>query len=394
MSAPCVNSYLLVIRIRKSIKATQRWSKGSEMMANEKEVEIYKIYIHPSDLKELRRDIWIDDPVPASLSVKQNKYEIDIAYRGSHIRDFKKKSYLIKLYKPPVFRGAKEFHLNAEYKDPSLIRNKLSFDFFQEIGVLAPFSEHVYVYINGKPEGLYLKIESVNREFLSRRGLPSGPIFYAVDGDANFSLMSEMDMKAKHSLSLGYEQKNGTNKDYIDLQNLIFTVNTAGSRDFEAAVSKLIDIEQYLRWLAGVILTQNYDGFVHNYALYKNSETGLYEIIPWDYDATWGRDVNGKEMSGDYVRIEGFNTLTARIMSVAAFRSRYKQLLEHLLQNIFTVQHLQPKVAELHSAIRPYVLKDPYLKDRIVQFDAEPAFISSYIKERHDYVERKLSSWK
>ena len=33
----------------------------------------------------------------------------------------------------------------------------------------------------------------------------------------------------------------------------------------------------------------NNDGFTHNYALYRNSETGLFEIIPWDYDATWGR---------------------------------------------------------------------------------------------------------
>ena len=58
--------------------------------------------------------------------------------------------------------------------------------------------------------------------------------------------------------------------------------------------------------LLGVIFTQNFDGFVHNYALYRNAETGLVEVIPWDYDATWGRDVNGKVMREDYLRITRF----------------------------------------------------------------------------------------
>lgn len=96
-------------------------------------------------------------------------------------------------------------------------------------------------------------------------------------------------------------------------------------------------MEKYLRWLDGLIFTQNYDGFVHNYALYRNGDTGLFEIIPWDYDATWGRDVNGKVMEEDYVRIEGFNTLTARILDVSAFRVRYQSLLKKILSNRLTL---------------------------------------------------------
>ena len=104
----------------------------------------------------------------------------------------------------------KEVHLNAEYKDPSLLRNKLSLDFFNEIGCLAPKSRFVSLKLNGKNEGLYLELESVDAHFLANRQLPKGPIFYAVDGDANFSLMSDFDQEVKKSLQLGYEMKNGT----------------------------------------------------------------------------------------------------------------------------------------------------------------------------------------
>ena len=48
----------------------------------------------------------------------------------------------------------------------------------------------------------------------------------------------------------------------------------------------------------------NNDGFTHNYALYHNSVTGLFEFIPWDYDATWGRKVDGGVMHYDYVQLK------------------------------------------------------------------------------------------
>ena len=35
----------------------------------------------------------------------------------------------IKYYRPSKYNSEKEFHLNVEYFDPSLIRNKLSFYF-------------------------------------------------------------------------------------------------------------------------------------------------------------------------------------------------------------------------------------------------------------------------
>ena len=81
-----------------------------------KKLPEYKFFIHPLDFSELRRDIWCDDPITAKLNVNKKRYDIDLAYRGSHIRDFHKKSYHIAFHKPSTFRNAKEWHLNAEYK--------------------------------------------------------------------------------------------------------------------------------------------------------------------------------------------------------------------------------------------------------------------------------------
>ncbi|MFB6465652.1 CotH kinase family protein [Cytobacillus sp. Hz8] len=351
----------------------------------------YHLFIHPLDITDLRRDIWCDDPVPAVMKFNKRKFEIDIVYRGSHIREFDKKSYFVSFHKPSLFRKAKEWHLNAEFKDPSLLRNKLSLDFFAEIGNLAPQSRYVFLVINGRKEGVYLEIESVDEYFLQKRGLPSGSIHYAIDGDANLSLMSDLDKKVKDSLLLGYERKLGMDMDDDSLQEMILMINTTSREEFEKKIHVIMNVDKYLRWLAGIIFTQNYDGFVHNYALYRNRENGQFEIIPWDYDATWGRDVNGKTMEEDYVRIQGFNTLSARILDIEHYRKQYKNLLETILKEYFTIEHLRPKIETMYELIRPYVLLDPYKKEKLDEFDREPEFILNYIEVRSKYIKNQLT---
>lgn len=351
---------------------------------------VYNLNIKSHDLKELKRDVWIDDPVPAKLLIQKDKLDIDIAYRGAHIREFIKKSYHISFYDPPFYQGAREIHLNAEYKDPSLIRNKLSLDFFSDIGCLSPRAKHIFLQLNGKAQGVYLELESVDKQFLVNRNLPLGAIFYAVNGDGNFSLISGIDKNTKTALTSGYEKKCGSNKTEQYLEELIVMINTLSRADFKKEILKILEVEKYLRWLAGVVLTQNYDGFVHNYGLYRNGATGQFELIPWDYDATWGRDVHGRLLDHDFVPIRGFNTLTARILDVDSFRSRYQQILAELLDSYFTREYLDPKVERLMNNLRPYILKDPYKKEAVEQFDIEPNVIAQFIEKRRSFIKNQM----
>lgn len=357
-------------------------------------IHTYSIFINPQHLKILRENIWNDEPVPATLEFNKKRYKITMMYRGSHIREFPKKSYEISFTKPAFFYRQTTIHLNAEYIDPSFIRNKLSFDFFHGLGVLSPKTQFISLQINGKYEGLYLQIESVDKQFFIRRGLPTGAIFYAIDDDANFSLFSSLDNDYKKSLDLGYERKYGTKRDSEYLCHMIYKINTLKENEFEKEIIKYIHVEKYLRWLIGVICMQNFDGFTHNYALYINDNTKIAEIIPWDYDATWGRDIHGHEMPYDFIPITGYNTLTARILNVPAFRSLYRHTLEKVLEEQFSVSNLQPKIEKLYEIIRPYVIRDPYKQKEIEQFSKEPQFILNYIEKRQTYLKEKLSELK
>ncbi|MDM5188278.1 CotH kinase family protein [Bacillus sp. DX4.1] len=350
----------------------------------------YDFFIHPMYLVELRKDIWSDGPVPAKLTYEKRKYDIDIVYRGAHIREFDKKSYRIMFYKPKRFQGVKELHLNSEFNDPSLIRNKLSLDFFNDIGVLSPKSQHVFIKINNQIQGIYLQLESVDENFLKSRHLPGGSIYYAIDDDANFSLMSERDQGVKTNLSAGYEFKCANANSEEHVSEFVYQLNTLPRIAYEKEIVKYVNVDKYLRWLAGVILTQNFDGFVHNYTLYRNDETNLFEVIPWDYDATWGRDVEGRPLSYEYIRIQGYNTLSARLLDTPVFRTQYRNILEEILEEKFTVPFIKPKVEGMCEAIRPYLPQDPYMKDKIDNFDQEAELIFQYIKDRRLYIQEHL----
>lgn len=353
----------------------------------------YNIFINPKELKELHSNDWSDERVKAVLMFSSNKYKANLCFRGYHIRELRKKSYDLIFTKANFLNQTRMLHLNAEYNDPSLIRNKLSMDFFNSIGVLSPSAEHVLLYINGVFQGVYLQLESMDESSLVRRNLPKGPIFYATNNDANFSLLTA-EGNPKSTLLDGYTKKYGNEDAEDSLTDLLVKINTLPNDEFFVEIQKVLHVNQYLTWLAGVVCTQNLDGFENNYALYQNSETGLFEISPWDFDATWGRDIHGEPLEYDYVSITGENTLTARILHFPKFRQEYKEILSNILDHEFTVSRQLPKIHSLLELIMPYLKKDPYYIKKDVHLEEEISIFTDFIQQRRSYLQSKLSTLK
>lgn len=351
----------------------------------------YEILINPKWLRKLERDIWEDELVPAVLKIGENSLKIKLSYRGNVIRDKKKRSYRIIFQKPNTFNGAHECHLNAEFSDISISRNKLSLDFFDRIGVISPHSKHVLLFINGFCKGIYLELESFDQYLLKKRNLPKGPIIYATNNRANFSLLTKKN-ELKTRLVQGYTLKYGKKEDLEDLGRFIAMINTFKNEDFKNEIHQFLDVEKYLKWVAGVVCTQNYDGFIHNYALYKNSKTNVYEITPWDYDGTWGRNLHGRLLDYDYVPITGYNTLTGRLLHFPEFKQMYKDILSKILEEDFTLTVQEPVINGLFAELSPYLQQDPYITSTAETLENEKLVFFDFIKNRSDYIKKNLST--
>jgi spore coat protein H len=259
------------------------------------------------------------DPLPVSVRI-----------RGAHSRRFPRKSLQVDFKgcrlpdEPPAGHTVRRLHLNADYVDPTRMRSALSFRLFDQVGAPAPLCRHVFLTVSGETMGIYLALESVDSDFCRRRGWQPGPIYYAINRNADFGLISTFSGELKQPLDTGYRPVERA--DTGPLCQMLSEINLATLEEFPRVVRRWVDVEGYFRWLMVAVFVGNRDGFVHNYALYREPIGGRFRIIPWDYDATWGIDIHGRPARLDRVPVIGWNRLTERLLTVPEYRRLYRRL--------------------------------------------------------------------
>jgi len=340
-----------------------------------------RIQVDPAWWEAIHQDPWEDREADVLIN---GKIAAKLKIRGGHTRGYPKPSYELRVV------NGHTFHWNAEYDDPSLIRNALSFYFFNMIGLPAPKTTHVRLVVNGRPLGVYLEIEAVVPAFFRARRIRCRSIVYAANDSAHFGLKSPETGGFKRSLFEGYELVTGGSAARRRLETFIRDLNRLRGAALKRMLARRLDIDHYLKWLAGAVLTGNYDGFEQNYALYEHLPSGKFRILPWDYEGTWGRNCYGEISPANQVRITGYNTLTVKLLSFPDYRERYFRLLRRMLAGPFTERRLMPVVRRMTGNIASAVRTDDTRKYHYRVFLNEPRIIRRYIRERRAFVLREL----
>jgi spore coat protein H len=316
--------------------------------------------------------------------------------RGAHSRRFPRKSLQVDMGarrladEPPAGHSVRRIHLNADFIDPTLMRSALSYQLFEQVGAPAPLCRHAFVTISGGHAGLYVALESVDRDFCRRRGWEPGAIFYAVNRNANFALTSPTTQSLKQPLDLGYRTVHGA--DTAPLRRMLMDINLASDRGFAAAAERWIDVDGYLRWLMVAVFVGNRDGFMHNYALCRAPETGRFRVIPWDYDATWGIDINGRPARLDRVPLVGWNQLSKRLLSNAQYRRRYQQLFLAALDGPLSPAAIDPMIDKMSTDLLPWLDKDPLRSVDKNRFPGEVKALNGWARDRRNQLLSELAA--
>ncbi|MNK06035.1 Inner spore coat protein H [compost metagenome] len=344
---------------------------------------IYRIKIKNDEFTQLNRDIWSKEFVRGVLSMKGSSQSVRIRYRGEHTRDYPKKSFEIRT-------AERTYHFNAQYDDPSMLRNALSFQFLESIGVHAPAAQHCVLYLNGDLLGVYLRLEAVKTSFFRKRNIPVRSILYAINDNADFSLFDKDTGYFKDSLFSGYSLIKGLKKDRQRFEQFVDWLNAKRGRDLLRFLHSRINIDNYLRWLCGAVMTGNDDGLRQNYTWYEHRVTGKYGIIPWDYEGTWGRNFFGARTDSNLIPIQGDNQLTGKILGYRSLRAEYKRLLRSHLKNEFRPDRIMAIAKRMHSRITADVRRDPNTKWSMSAFHGELGVIRDYTEERREYLIQHL----
>ena len=216
-----------------------------------------------------------------------------IKCRGGVSSRYNKHSYALELTRKFDFCNLPyedDWILNANYIDKTFMRHKLSYDLYRSMNSnnVAPRSAYLNLEINDKPWGLYLIMEEVNA---SMAGLVKKDTMAMIFKDP--PVFYEQRRKYVRD-SLNYYQQKYPKIDQIDqsyylegFKNFLFH---STDLEFEAGVGEWVDIENIIDWQLMLLLSNNGDGVMKNFLLYKIDSNTPFRIALWDYDHSFGRD--------------------------------------------------------------------------------------------------------
>ncbi|GEM_PF-1882155 len=289
--------------------------------------------------------------VPGRIEIAGERQKIFVRYSGQTSLGQLKKSYTVEFTDGELFRGHEEYVISAQNGDPTKLNTTLGFWAFRQAGLMASEVEPAAVYLNGAYQGLYYLIEPVDEDFLRIRRRRLGSLYEAFNGQydgAHFSFAGGYDVR------LGFESKGEREEFYGDLERLIQILDASTPENLPGRIEPLLDVENYLRYLAVSVLFHNWDGYFNNFRLHLDPQIGKFQFIPWDLD-------NLLELHPTRSRLEGANELSEKLLQVPAYRRRYKQILLELMDEKLTVANLDLLIDDTAAKIARAYAADRFL---------------------------------
>jgi spore coat protein H len=265
-----------------------------------------------------------------------------------------------------LFHGLREINLQNNACDPSQIRDALSYWVFNQAGIPTPRTTFVLLYLTIEGErdhvclGVYTLVEEVDKRFLTDR----------FGGKQGLLLKPEAGRLPFHgndwSQYSDYQpRKGGTDQESARIIELARVIHQESGDAFREQIAKLMDVDEYLKYLAVNVMIANLDGPLginHNFILYAPPRGARVLWIPWDMNMAWG----------DYQRMGGWDelmdlsvqkpwtdgkALLEKVLAVKEWRVAYLGHIARLMRSSLSVEKIAAEVAAMEEVVREADLK-------------------------------------
>ncbi len=351
-----------------------------------------------------RADFWFDGKLVSGVAVRAKgsstlTYVVD---DGSDRLSLKVDFDM--LYNPLNFHGLKKLNFHNNYRDPALMRERLAYELFAQMGVPAPRATHVDLWVNDTHMGLYTQVEHIDEIFLARNFenchgdlyKPNLSSSYLNWSGRQLEHINEMEVKTNERLT-----------DHAALLRFLDVLNNEPDETFPQEIEKVLDVDEALRFLAVetmLVCLDSYQGRGVNYYLYEND--GRFVIIPWDLNESFGTYKCGLDKD-DIINFYideptcgpiAERPLVDRLLSCKPYLEIYHGYLQELLDGPFSVDSMDKRIEELADMIRPYVENDELKFHSTAEFeqnltdDVGRYFgLKSFVAERGESVRLQLA---
>jgi spore coat protein H len=303
--------------------------------------------------------------------------DIGIRLKGESSYDFtkgKKKSFKLDLnnfVRKQKYAGVSRLNLNNNYKDPSLLREKLALDKMTKAGLPTPKSAFTRVYLNDEYWGVYLLVEEINKEFLKRNfGSNKGNLYI---GEPNGTLS---ELSSQDNYMRAYRKKNHKKENnWTDLMQFVKVINNNSNEQKQIdELDSVLYVDECLKTFAINNLLVNVDAYnmiyPHNYFLYSDSNSKKMHWINYDYNysfAAW----NPKFTYEEVINLSVFYSDAKHPLANLALnknkllKQRYTEIYKQILE--------ETKISEMEESMLAYqkLIRNAVLEDKQKEYSKE-----------------------
>lgn len=309
--------------------------------------------------------------------------------------------------------GLDKLILNNNYADATNMKEAVVYDMYQYLGADASLYNYAEISVNGEYLGVYLALEAVEESFLLRNyGTGDGELYKPdsmnmgddfrhgdfggqppqpdkQDFGGQFPQPGEnREPPDRRTMSGGGPSiggGNGADLNYTDDELSNYSdiwdgeVTNTGKADHRRVVTalrnisegtnleKYLDVDNILKYMAVHVFSVNLDSLsgnmAHNYYLYEYN--GMLNIIPWDYNLSFGGMNQGPDSDASEVVNDAVDTpfqMTAffdALLENEEYRSRYHEYLRKLSQEYVLGGRFQEVYQRIRGQIDTLVETDP-----------------------------------
>jgi hypothetical protein len=193
------------------------------------------------------------------------------------------------------YDGIKEFTLHMNYQDPTMMREKLTYDICNEMGLFSLRTAFAKVYINNVYWGLYTIVEGKDEMYKHKFGNRSSDAIESLDfGNMCYygTNVSEYDANDPGNMWPRYEFSNGNpNTAWPSFITMLDKANNTPNGQYLDTVSNYFNVEDFFKYQAVNVYLMNFDSYISlkgNQIYVFDSLNKKWQVTPWDFNASFG----------------------------------------------------------------------------------------------------------
>lgn len=318
-----------------------------------------------------------------------------------------------KYVKGREYDGIKEFTLHMNYQDPSMMREKLTYDICAAMGLYSLRTAFAKVYINNEYWGLYTLVEGKDEMYKQ--------VFSDRDMDAIESLdignmcfisntPSDYDVDNNGGIPT-YKFENGNeNTAWPRFAQMIDKANNTADNVYLDTVSKYLNLRDFFRYQAintWLMNMDSYIGFQGNQIYVYDVNTQRWEVTPWDFNASFGLwDTNNTTPSSFPMLPDAITTgcIASKLNSIPTLKNYYLEAMCTLNQTVGDTTAFFAKIDQWKAQIQQAVYTDTRKHisnadfDRATSYGFHPLFgdnqpaLKTFIAQRLAVIKQGLSN--